>query len=118
MNAGFYKYNQLNKALMFATNHSDLDRSEIDIIITARRTVVEYDDRIWNRKNNPDEFDITIGASDSAQVTDLVGIYLMHKLGVKFPGMGVGLYRDDALFTVIGHSNVGIDRSINSVEIL
>ena len=91
--------------------HSDLDRREIDTIITARRTVVEYDNKLWNRKDRPDEFDITIGASDSAQVTDLVGIYLLHKLGAVFQDMGRGLYRDDMLFTVIGNSKVQIERT-------
>ena len=41
----------LNKALIFAMYKSDLERSEIDTILTARRTVVGYDDTLWNRKN-------------------------------------------------------------------
>ena len=50
---------------------------------------------MWNRKNKKDEFDITIGASDSPEVTDLVGIYLLHKLGV---GLGEGDYIEMTLY--------------------
>ena len=91
---------------MFATIHSDLERSEINTIITARRTVIHYDNKLWNRNNRDNEFDITMGANDSAQISDLVGLYLLHKIGEEFPELGGGLYRDDDLFTVTGHSNV------------
>ena len=86
---------------MFASNHSDLQRGELDLILTARRTIVKYNDRLWSRKDRPHEWDITIGAKDSAEVTDLVGIYLLHKLAEEFPEVGGGLYRDDILLTVV-----------------
>ena len=43
----------------------------------------------------PDEMDITMGANDSAEITDLVGIYLLKKLGERFPDLRGGLYRDE-----------------------
>ena len=49
----------------------------------------------------PNEMDITIGAKDSAEITDLVGIFLLAKLGERFPEVGGGLYRDDVLLTYI-----------------
>ena len=64
-------------------------------IFSGEKSAPVFNDKLWTRKDRINEFDITIGASDSAQVTDLVGIYLMHKLGDEFPGGGV--YRDDAL---------------------
>ena len=41
-----------------------------------------------------------MGATDSAQVTDLVGLYLIHELALGFPELQGGAYRDDALFIV------------------
>ena len=73
---------------MFATIHSDLERSEINTIITARRTVIQYDNKLWNRNNRQNEFDITMGANDSAQISDLVGLYLLDKIGEGFPELG------------------------------
>ena len=52
------------------------------------------------------------GVNDSAEVTDLVGVYLLHKIGEKFPEIvGGGLYRDDALFIVEKFSNGQIERT-------
>ena len=106
----------LNKVLMFATTHSDLDRSEINTIITVRRTVIHYDNKLWNRNNRQNEFDITMGANDSAQISDLLGLYLVHKIGEEFPELGEGLYRDVALFTVTEHSNVKIEKVTKKIR--
>ena len=54
--------------------------------------------------------DITIGAKDSAEITDLVGIYLLHKLGISFSEAQGGLYRDDILLIVLDHSKGEIER--------
>ena len=69
-------------ALNFPQNNSNLDRSETDLILSARRTVIDYDRKYWSRKDIPDDWDITIGSKDSAEITDLVGIYLLHKVGL------------------------------------
>ena len=41
-----------------------------------------------------------MGATDSAQTTDLVGLYLLHKLALEFPELEGGAYRDDLLCVV------------------
>ena len=64
----------------------------------------KYNDKLWSRKDRPQEWDITIGAKDSAEVTDLVGIYILHKLAEEFPEVTGGLYRDDILLTVVKNS--------------
>ena len=71
----------LNSALIFAKNRSDLDRTEIDTILTARRTIMEHEGKLWSRIGRLNEFDITMGSSDSAEITDLVGLYLLDRLG-------------------------------------
>ena len=85
------------------------------LILSARRTIIDYDKKYWSRKDRPDDWDITIGSKDSAEITDLVGAYLLYKLGLEFLGIsGGGLYRDDILMTVVNCSNVGIER-LNSL---
>ena len=76
----------------------------METIFTARRTVLEHDSKIWARKNRLDEFDIPMGASDSAEITDVVGVFLLHNLCTEFPSLGGGLYSDDALFTLHNHT--------------
>ena len=106
----------LNKSLIFAMKNSDLDRREVDVIKTARRTVINYKNKHWTRKDRPDEMDITMGARDSAEITDLVGIYLLWKLKTRFPDIGGGLYRDDVLLTVFKYSKVGIERLTKKIR--
>ncbi|XP_052826861.1 putative uncharacterized protein DDB_G0282133 [Octopus bimaculoides] len=46
-----------------------------------------------------------MGAPDSAQISDLVGIYLLSYIQKEFPDLEGGLYRDDALFVIKNPSN-------------
>ena len=60
---------------------------------------------MWKKKVDPrmrvdNDFNITMGSFDGAESTDLVGLFLLHKLkGLKVSGKSVicGLYRDDGL---------------------
>ena len=38
-----------------------------------------------------------MGANDSSEVSDLVGLFILHELGTYFTNIGGGLYRDDGL---------------------
>ena len=87
----------MNKSLLFAAKNTSLTRKEIDVITTARRTIMQYKNEYWARSDRPNQIDISIGARDSAEMTDLVGMYLLWKLGDEFPQVGGGLYRDDIL---------------------
>ena len=62
------------------------------------------------RKNRTAEFDITMGATDSAQTTDLVGLYLLHELALEFPELEGGAYRDDLLCIVKNKSTNQVER--------
>ena len=106
----------LNKSLIFAMQNSNLNKNEVDVIRAARRTVIEYNNEYWSRKDRPEEMDITIGAKDSAEITDLVGVYLLWKLGDELPDLGGGLYRDDVLLIVSKYSRVGIERLTKKIR--
>ncbi|XP_029653623.1 GATA zinc finger domain-containing protein 14-like [Octopus sinensis] len=82
---------------------------EIKVILTARKTLIEFDNKLWARKDTPNLFDITMGSPDSAEVTDLVGMYLLDNFSREFPELKGGLYRDDALFCVRNTSNRRLD---------
>ena len=42
-------------------------------------------------------FDVTVGASDGAEICELVGLYLISLIRERFPELDFGLYRDDCL---------------------
>ena len=42
-------------------------------------------------------FDVTMGAYDGAQITDLVGLLMLHKLQENIPQINFALCRDDGI---------------------
>ena len=42
-------------------------------------------------------FDVAMGSYDRAEVIELVGLFILHKLKTKFNNKNIGLYRDDGL---------------------
>ncbi|GAB1601065.1 hypothetical protein Ahia01_000384700 [Argonauta hians] len=87
----------LNKALLFAKKHTALDDNDIHTILHARKTLIKFNDRLWTKSNNEQLFDVTMGSDDAAQVTDLVGLYVLNEIRKKFPQLEGGAYRDDFL---------------------
>ena len=65
--------------------------------MNARKTLLVHDNRTWTKKNS--NFDIAMGAYDGAEVTDLVGLYILNELKIVAPEIDFGLYRDDGLGT-------------------
>ena len=63
--------------------------------MNARKSILVNDGRIWSKNSGP--WDITMGAYDGAQVTDLVGLYILFLLKNQINEIDFGLYRDDGL---------------------
>ena len=49
----------------------------------------------WLKKSGNEEFDVPVGCFEGAQVSDLVGVYILHLLKTVMRKENVGLYRDD-----------------------
>lgn len=60
--------------------------------------------------------DVTIGSSVSAQLTDLVGLYLLLQVHGNFPLLIGSLYRDDVLFAIQDHSGTRSNRLEKSLR--
>ena len=87
----------LDKALLFAQETLDesIPTDHIQIIKNARKSILCSNNETWQKKDS--DFDVTMGAFDGAQLTDLVGLYLLHILGNEIPEIEFGFYRDDGL---------------------
>lgn len=90
----------LEKALFWARKHlknGTLSRTDIDLILAARISILSYKGDIWIKKTG--EFDVTMGSPDGAEVSELVGLYLLDLLRQKgiIPHGTFGLYRDDGI---------------------
>ena len=95
----------LKKALTFAKGFTNITPEEEDIIMHCRKTVlVGQGDTIWIKKDNPD-FDVPMGSLDASEVSETVGLYLLHRMEDIIPDGRVGLYRDDGLSFIEGNGH-------------
>ena len=65
------------KSLNHAREYTDITEEEVKIILACRKSVLS-DNRRTSVKSHVDNFDVPRGAYDSAQVSDLVGIYILY----------------------------------------
>jgi hypothetical protein len=84
-------------ALEFAKQYSEVSDADIRIIMHSCKSILSYDNRIWRKKNDPDLFDVPMGSFHGAEVCDIIGLFLLHKLSQIFKEQSYGLYRDDGL---------------------
>ena len=89
----------LVRSLNHAWEYMDIPEEEIEIILASRKSVLSESRRSWV-KSHVDNFDVSMGAYDSAQVADLVGIYIIDTLGRIVNLEQVGLYRDDGIIYI------------------
>ena len=64
----------------------------------------------WIKKGDEDDFDVSMGCLDGAEVCELTGTYWLHQLNDAIPKEDLGLYRDDGLGTVDNLSGLEIER--------
>ena len=76
-----------------AREYTDITEEEVEIILARRKSVLSDSRRSW-LKSHVENFDVPMGAYDSAQVANLVGIYILDTLGRIVNLEQVGLYRD------------------------
>ena len=100
----------LDKAVEFAKSVTEIDDSELRIIKHARKSLLFNGNEQWVKKTGDEQFDVTMGSYDGAEVCELVGLYLLSKLSVVFGRDSGGLYRDDGLAAISSRSGRRLDQ--------
>ena len=62
----------------------------------ARKSLLFRNEKPW-MKREVNLFDVTMEAYDSAEVCELVGIFMLNKISEKYNKNDIALYRDDVL---------------------
>ena len=91
----------LDHAISWAKQYATLTNEDINIITHARKSFLFLNSQPWKKKSG-DDFDVTMGAYDGAEVCELVGLYILHKMESLIDKNHLGLYRDDGLAVVEG----------------
>ena len=90
------KESLLKNALNFAEEYINITNEDKIIINHARKSLLFKEKETWMKKDSG-LFDVTMGAFDGAEVCELVGSFILHKLSQHYEQNNIGLYRDDGL---------------------
>ena len=83
-------------ALDYASQFFTISQEVKDIILHSRKSLLFNGGETWVKQQG-ENFDVTQGSYDGAEVCELVGVYILSKLDSVFGRSKVGLYRDDGL---------------------
>ena len=86
-----------NESIEFANSLVTIGKEDIDIIRHARKSLLFYKDSVWCKRNDKNLFDVPQGSFDSAELCDLVGLFMLSKMSNFVKKKDIGLYRDDGL---------------------
>ena len=86
----------LRKSISFARRHTTITNQEEEVIWHARKALLFGENSTWLKKDG-NQFDVTMGSYDGAEICELVGLYILDLLSRKFNKELIGLYRDDGL---------------------
>ena len=89
-----------DKCINFAKSKINVNNDDIKIIRHARKSLLFYKDSVWSKKGDETLFDVPQGSFDSAEICELVGLYLLDNLKTIIKNENIGLYRDDGLAVV------------------
>ena len=79
-------------------------------IFHCRKSLLYLKDEAWVKKSSNDCFDVTMGSYDGAEICELIGLLILHKLSSLVKKSDVGLYRDDGLIVVRNMRGQSTDR--------
>ncbi len=88
-----------------------ISKDEISIIKHARKSVLFNHGKPWTKKDSNSLFDVTMSSYDGAEICELVGLFILNKLGQKSGKENIGLYRDDGLAIMTSKSARLADKS-------
>ena len=86
----------MKEALDSTNNYINILENDKKIINHARKSLLFKKQQTWIKKENG-LFDVTMGAYDGTEVSELVGSFLLYALSLKYNKTNIGLYRDDGL---------------------
>ena len=99
----------LDRALEFAAPLTQLTADEKEIIKLTKQSFLFNEGKCWVKKSDVN-FDVTMGSLDGAETSELIGVYILHKIKSIIPQDHLGLYRDDGLAIIENATSQKLDK--------
>ena len=100
----------LEEAISFTKSLIDTDDHKIRTIEHCRKSLSFYNNVAWKKKTTASCFDVTMGSYDGAEICELVGTFMLSKLGNIIRKKNTGLNRDDRLAVLRKMNARGTDK--------
>ena len=104
-----------NLAINYAKDIIPIADSDLNIIMQSRKTLLFLNGEPWVKKNGDENFDVPMGCYDGAEISELVGTFLLSKLDNTIRKENIGLYRDDGLGVLHNVSGTITERKKKSI---
>ena len=101
----------LKSALDYAKLFCDIFDDDVEIIMHSRKSLLFDQNEPWIKKGDTPAFGVTMGGFDGAEICELVGLFILHKLTTRFDNGSIGLYRDDGLASFKNMSGRSADKA-------
>ena len=101
----------LTLSLDYAKQFTTISDEDEEIILHSRKTLLFNDNEPWVKAGDSPMFDVAMGSYDGAEVCELVGFYMLHKLTTTIRNGSIGLYRDDGLAAFRNTSARSLDKA-------
>ena len=74
-----------------------MKQNELDLIFHTQKSLLYCKDTPWIKKDGNREFNVTMASNDRAETCELVGLFLLYRIGEKLNKDNIVSYRDDGL---------------------
>ena len=85
----------LLKTIDYTKRFVNINDDEKKTNMLSRKSLLFSGTDVWIRKDGYKDFDVTMDGFDGAEICEVVGLHILHKLGEKYGKERIGLYRDD-----------------------
>ena len=69
-----------NEAIQYGKNMVEIPDHDVVIINHSRKSLLFHENEPWVKKEGNENFDVTIGSNDGAEISELVGLLMLNKL--------------------------------------
>ena len=92
-------YKLLKDSIEWARNYVQISKDDEETIMHCRKSFLFFNGDMFVKKNNAD-FSVEQGSFDSAEVSELVGQFILFHMSKLIPKEQNGIYRDDAIMVL------------------
>ena len=85
------------KEIDYTKGFRNISNDETKTIVHSRKSILFSGTDVGMKKDGDKDLEVTMGSYDGADICELFGLYILHKLGGKYGKIRIGLYRDDGL---------------------